>query len=81
MNSTFKAAFILTAVCANSVVAAPILPEGLVGVTQENMIDRSLAPHSDLPQTCAVTFRTGGWLPGMFDRLILLDAGSRESGW
>ena len=50
MNTTYKAAFLLTTVCANSVVAAPTLPEGPVGVTQEIMIDRSLAPHSDLHQ-------------------------------
>ena len=48
MTTTFQAALILTTVCANSVMAAPIMPEGLTGVTQETMIDRSLAPHSDL---------------------------------
>jgi hypothetical protein len=48
MNTTFKTVLILTAVCANSVVAAPIMPEGLVGVTQETMIDRSLVQNSDL---------------------------------
>ena len=46
MTTTFKAALILTAVCANSVLAAPIMPEGLVGVTQETRIDRSLALQS-----------------------------------
>lgn len=47
--SMFKAAF-PTVACTNRVKAAPIMPEGLVGVTQETRIGRSLA-HFILPVT------------------------------
>lgn len=49
MQTSFKSRVILFIACANSVMAAPILSEGRVGVTQETTIGRSLAVLFPLP--------------------------------